>query len=196
MKVTPEYYQRGTTNFAPVVARIMSGNPEAVEVSTAPPADATTFVRQLLEAGYTGAIGSLGGSASAPIINGAGGADKLKAAYWLELVPLGDPGITRMKEEYLRLFKSAPPDTPLFPIMEIAAEQLIRGIVLAGTADDPDKIADAMKKMTPESRYMGKGGWRGKAQFGVNQELAFPVGLGFIENGKRLPVQRIEVAPE
>ena len=196
VKFIPEYYQRGTTNFAPIVARIMNENPGAVEVSPAPPADATTFVRQLLEAGYTGAIGSLGGGGSAPIINGAGGADKVKAAYWLELLPVGDPGITKMKEEYQRLFKSDPPNTPLFPIMEVAAEQLIRGIVLAGTADDADKIADAMKKMTPESRYMGKGGWRGKAQFGVNQELAFPFGLGFIENGKRLPVQRVEVATE
>jgi len=66
----------------------------------------------------------------------------------------------------------------------------------AGTDQDVEKIAAELRKLTPESRYFGKGGWRGKTIYGVNQELAFPVGLGIIEGGKRVGVQRVEMPAE
>ena len=50
--------------------------------------------------------------------------------------------------------------------------------------------------MTPESRYLGKGGWRGKAQYGINQQLAFPVGMGLIANGKKEQQRRIDIPSE
>src|SRR5690606_9743303 len=40
-----EYYQRGTTNFAPIVARILRSNPSAIDTSTSPPGDAATLVK-------------------------------------------------------------------------------------------------------------------------------------------------------
>ena len=54
-----------------------------------------------------------------------------------------------------------PPDNPLFPVFALAAE-VVQGISKAGTDADADKIADALRSLTPESRYMGKAGWRGK----------------------------------
>jgi len=53
-----------------------------------------------------------------------------------------------------------------------------------------------LRETTPESRYLGKGGWRGKAQYGVNQQLAFPIGMGVIANGKRQKDRRIAIASE
>ena len=53
-----------------------------------------------------------------------------------------------------------------------------------------------MRKLTPESRYLGKAGWRGKAQFGINQEFAFPVGLSFVTDGKLDGAIRIEIPDE
>jgi len=43
---------------------------------------------------------------------------------------------------------------------------------------------------------LGKGGWRGKTIYGINQELAFPVGLGIAVDGKRVGVQRVEIPAE
>ena len=60
-----------------------------------------------------------------------------------------------------------------------------------------EKIADTLRKSTPESRYMGKAGWRGKSLYGgVNQELTFPVGLGLVVDGKKLPVKTVEIPAE
>lgn len=191
-----EYYQRGTTNFSPLALRIINANPDTVETSSVPPGDATILTKQLLEAGYTGTIGSLGGVGSEPIIQGAGGVSKLKTFYWLELVPVDDPGFARLKADYRRVMKAPPPENPEFAVHVIAAEQLLRAISLAGTDRDAEKIAAELRKMTPESRYFGKGGWRGKTIYGINQELAFPIGLSMVVNGKKLPVQRIDIPSE
>lgn len=196
VKATEEYFQRGTTNFAPLATRIMNAKPDTIEISTVPPGDASILVRQLLEAGYTGAIGALGGTASTPIIQGAGGVDKLKTVYWLETAPLDEPGVVKMKADYERLLKTPPPDNANFIVHTIAAEQILRAISLAGTDQDGEKIADALRKLTPESRYLGKGGWRGKTIYGINQELAFPVGLGMILDGKKIKTQRVEIPAE
>ncbi|MGE8163806.1 ABC transporter substrate-binding protein [Paraburkholderia sp. NPDC080076] len=196
VKPSLEYYQRGTTNFAPLAMRVMNSNPDTIETSAVPPGDSAILIKQLLEAGYAGAIGNLGGAGSAPILLGAGGAAKLKAFYWLETSPVDDPGVIRMKVDYERLMKSPAPENPLFPVMSVAAEQLLHGISIAGTDQDAEKIADALRKMTPESRYLGKGGWRGKAHYGINQELAFPIGFGMVVDGKKIPVKRIDIPAE
>ncbi len=199
VKTQEEYFQRGTTNFAPTAQRIMNAKPDVVEMATMPPADATQLTKELTEAGYTGIIGSLGGTGAPPIIQGAGGVEKLKTFYWLEIVPIAEPGVEKFKADYERLMKAPAPPEHMLPHVLVGLngdQQMLRAVSLAGTDQDVEKIAAELRKLTPESRYFGKGGWRGKTIYGVNQELAFPVGLGVIENGKRMGVLRVEIPAE
>jgi branched-chain amino acid transport system substrate-binding protein len=193
---TPEWYQRGTTNFGPLVTRVISQKPDAVELAAMPPPDVTNFVKQMTEAGFAGVFGGSGGIGMNPVVQGAGGVDKLKGYYWLELMPVEDPGAVKLREDFQRVMKVAPPDNGILYTASYAAEQYLKAISIAGTDSDPDKIADALRKLTPESRYFGKGGWRGKTQYGINQELAFPVGMGVIADGKKVGVLRIELPAE
>jgi branched-chain amino acid transport system substrate-binding protein len=194
-KATEEWYQRGTTNFAPIVTRIMNMKPEAVELGPMPPGEAAILVKQLLEAGYNGAFGRLGTGADL-IVKSAGGVEKQKAFYWLEAVPTEDPGIRKMNADFERLMKAQVPDNSLVYSAQLAAEQMLRAVSLAGTDQDVEKIAAELRKMTPESRYLGKGGWRGKTQYRSNQQLVFPVGMGIISDGKREPQRRLEMPSE
>ncbi len=196
VKVSEEFYQRGTVNFAPIVQRIMNQQVEALEMSALPAGDLTILVRQLLGAGFKGTFGALGGAGPASAINGAGGEGNLKAFFWVEFVPFDDPGLVRMRADHQRLMKVPAPDNALYYTSAIAAEQVLRAITAAGTDKDGEKIAAELRKTPPSFTYLGKGGWRGKTQFGINQELAFPVGMGMIVDGKRVPMQRIEVAAE
>jgi branched-chain amino acid transport system substrate-binding protein len=195
VKASEEQYQRGTSNFAPIVARLMGMKPEVVEVGPMPPGEAGILVKQMLEAGYSGAFGRLGGGAET-ILSTAGGPAAQKAFFWVELAPTEDPGIHKLNADYERVMKSKVPDNTLFYPSQLAAEQLLHAISLAGTDQDGTKIADALRKMTPDSRYLGKGGWRGQAQYGINQQLAFPIGMGIIANGKKEEQRRIDVASE
>lgn len=193
---TEEYYQRGTTNFAPLATRIMNMNPDSVEFGGTPTADISQIVRQLTEAGYEGIYGGMGGIGIGPVADGAGGVENIKGYYWLELVPVEDPGAVKMREDFERVMKTAAPENALFYPSAIAAEQVLKAISAAGTDQDGEKIAEALRAMTPESAYFGKGGWRGRAEYGINQELAFPIGVGIIKDGQKVGVMRVEIPSE
>ena len=193
---TEGYYQRGTNNFAPIAARVMNENPDLVEMSTMPPGDQSVFIKQLLEAGYTGVIGSLGGGGEKALLDGAGSPDNLKNAFWLNIVALENPNMPTLKADFERVMKAPAPTFPHFFVAQTAAEQVLKAISAAGTDKDGEKIAEALRNMTPESRYFGKGGWRGKTQYGSNQELAFPVGLGIYQDGKRIGVETVAIPAE
>jgi branched-chain amino acid transport system substrate-binding protein len=196
VKAGEEYYQRGTTNFSPLAMRIMNAKPDAIEIATMPPPDAAVLVKALTDAGYSGIYGALGGVGLNPVVQGAGGVEKIKAYYWLEVTPQDHPGIIKLKSEYQRLMKAPPPDNVLFPEFVLDAEVALRGISAAGTDQDAEAIAAALRKMTPESRFMGKLGWRGKTIYGINQELAFPIGIGMVIDGKKMPSRVIEIPSE
>ena len=195
VKTGGEYYQRGTTNFSPLAIRIMGMNVDAVDFTSLPPGEAAILAKQLREAGYEGAFGRLGAGGDVIIAN-TGGPTAQKSFYWFDHIPTEDPAAIKMKEDFERVMKQPMPDNLLVYNAMITSEILLKAIQKAGTDQDGDKIADALRSTTPESRYFGAHGWRGKAQFGVNQEFSFPVGVHFIRNGKSEPGVKIEIPAE
>jgi branched-chain amino acid transport system substrate-binding protein len=166
-----------------------------IELGPMPPAEATGLVKALMEAGYKGVFGRSGTGAE-QIVKGMGGADKMNTIFWFESVPTEEPGIVRMNAEWDRVMKTPMPENSLLYNAQLTAEQILRAVTRAGTADDVEKVAAELRKVAPESRYLGKGAWRGKTMYGSNQQLAFPVGLGFIVNGKKEPQRRVDIAGE
>ena len=192
---TTEWYQRGSMNFAPIVTRIMGKNPTSVEMGPTPPAEAGALAKQLLVAGYDGVFGRLGTGADT-IVQSAGGPEAIKSMYSVVSVPTQDPGIKKLNEDYKKLMKKPLPQDSLFYNAQIATEQVLHAISLAGGDQSGKKIAEALRKMTPESRYLGKIGWRGKTDYGINQDLAIPIGMNIIDNGKPQPQKRLNIPSE
>ena len=195
VRTAAEYYQRGTTNFSAIATRLMNMNPDVIDFSGGAPGEMAILAKQLLEAGYTGAFGRLGAGGDV-ILKNAGGMGAFKKFYWFDHVPLGDAGIKRLNADFERVMKVPLPENALWYNSQIVAENLLKAISAAGTDQDGDKIAAELRKMTPESRYLGKAGWRGKSQFGINQEFSFPVGVSFITNGKLDGAVRLEIPAE
>lgn len=183
VKTGTEWYQRGTTNFGPIATRIMNMNVDAVDVTTMPPGEAGILIKQLLEAGYPGVFARLGAGGDV-VIKNSGGIEKVKNFYWFDHVPTENPAIKKLTADFERLMKAPVPDNALVFNAQMAAETMLKAISLAGTDQDGEKIAVELRKMTPDSRYLGKAGWRGKGQYGINQEFSFPVGFNYIQDGK------------
>lgn len=149
----------------------------------------------MLEAGDTGAFGRMGGGGDL-VLKHSGGVAAQKAFYRQEHVPTDDAGIQRLNADFKSLMKAEVPDNTLFYRAQVAAEQILHAIASADTDPDGEKIAAALRAMTPQSRYLGKVGWRGKAQDGIDRQLAFTVGMGLIVDGKEMPMTRLEVQAE
>jgi len=189
---TEEYYQRGTTNFAPIVTRLLASKPDVVDTASSPPGDTGVIVKQLRLAGFTGPIGHLGGPGTDEIIRVAGGIDVLKDFYWYESVPTDDPQVRAIDDEFRKLLGREPvggtnvwQDIP-------AARMTLKAISVAGTMDDVQKVAEQLRKLPVEDPNLGKGVWSGQKQYGIAQELFFPFGVGIIRDGKSQGVTRIE----
>ncbi|MGE0418608.1 MAG: ABC transporter substrate-binding protein [Acetobacteraceae bacterium] len=190
IKATEEYYQRGTTNFAPIITRLLASNPDAVDTASSPPGDAGVIVKQLRLAGFKGPIGRLGGPGTEEILRVSGGIDVLKDFYWFETVAVTDQ-MREIDTIYKKLLGKDPVGgTALWGDLP-AARMTLKAIINAGTVDDAQKVAAELRKLPVEDPNMGKGIWAGQKQYGINQELFFPFGAGVIKDGKNLGITRI-----
>jgi branched-chain amino acid transport system substrate-binding protein len=189
-----EYYQRGTTNFAPIVARIMRSEPTTIDLCSSPPGDAATLVKQLLEAGFKGIFGRLGGTATDEIIKAAGGIEALGNFYWLESVYLTPVNLEALVDRQKAIGQSPPGNAVVVAIFSAASRLALKAVSNAGTSSDGAKIAQQLRTVPVDDPWLGKGEWTGMPTFGVRQEFGFPVGIGMIVKGKNIGVTPVSVA--
>jgi branched-chain amino acid transport system substrate-binding protein len=190
---TEEYYQRGTTNFAPIITRMMNAKPDTVDLASSPPGDAGIMAKQLRQAGFEGPIGRLGGPGYGEIARVAGGNEVLKDFYWYEPVFI-DAKVEEIAEDYKKLMNAERPENNLFFQWVSATRMVIKAIAKAGTLDDTKKVAEALRSLPVEDPNIGKGLWIGQEFFGINQELSFPFGVGLVVKGQLQPILRVEAA--
>jgi branched-chain amino acid transport system substrate-binding protein len=193
ISATEEYYQRGTTNFAPIVTRIMNAKPEAVDLASSPPGDAGIMVKQLRQAGFEGPIGRLGGPGYSEISRVAGGDAVLKDFYWYEPV-LVDEKVQLIAEDYKKLIGADRPENNLFFQWVSGTRMVIKAIAKAGTITDTEKVAQALRALPVSDLNVGSGHWIGQEFFGINQELSFPFGVGLVVKGQVQPVMPVAAA--
>ena len=190
-----EYYQRGTTNFAPIVLRILGQNPDVIDLASSPGGDAGTMVKQLRQAGFKGVFGRLGGPSTEEIVRIAGGLEVDKYMFWYEPI-LRTPAIENIDAKYKQLFNQDAPTISLFYQWISGTRMVLKAIEAAGTADDTAKVAEALRKLPVDDPDIGKGYWIGQSFFGINQEMSQPYGIGLIADGKYLPVLAKPAASE
>jgi branched-chain amino acid transport system substrate-binding protein len=190
---TEEYYQRGTSNFAAIAARIIARNPDAVDTASSPPGDAGVIVKQLRQAGYKGVLGRLGGSGTEEIARVAGGMDVLQNFYWYENVVV-DERLKALAERYRQLVGAERPENTLFFPFVAATRMVTKAIAKAGTATDTKAVAAALRTLPVDDPDFGQGRWIGQDFYGINQELSFPFGIGLIVDGKARPIAQHEAA--
>jgi branched-chain amino acid transport system substrate-binding protein len=192
IEASDEYYQRGTQNFAAIVTRVLSRNPDAVDTSSSAPSDAGVIVKQLREAGFKGPIGRLGGAATDEILRIVGGPEVLKDFYWFENVPTDDPKVKAIYADFKKTMGVDAPENTNLMLWSAATRLLLKAVSQAGTVTDSKKVAAALRGLPVEDRYLGSGHWTGQHFFGINQEMSFPFGIGMMVDGKLLPVERVE----
>jgi branched-chain amino acid transport system substrate-binding protein len=196
IEATDEYYQRGTTNFAAIITRILAKNPDAVDTASSAPSDAGIMVKQLRQAGFKGPIGRLGGAATDEIVRIVGSVEAVGDFYWYENVASSDPKVQAIYDDFKQVMGTPAPENTTMILWVAASQVLLNGISKAGTITDTKKVAEVLRMLPVDDKYLGKGFWTGKSFFGIKQEIAFPFGIGMIIGGKMLPVQRVEAVDQ
>jgi branched-chain amino acid transport system substrate-binding protein len=189
VKTHRELYERGITDFTALVQRIRRANSDLVDFAGTPAGDAGVIAKQLRQSGYKGPFGRLGGESTAQIAAAAGGLDVLGDFFFSSPSDPANPGIKKLADEYKAVVgHDVPPATLAFTP---PARALMKAITDAGTIDDTEKVAEALRKQPLDDPDFGKGVWTGQDQFGINQEFTFPFYMGVLEAGKLQPYTQV-----
>lgn len=190
VKTSRQSYQRGKQDFAPIVTRIMKNPPDLVDFASSPAGDAGVMIKQLRQAGYKGDFARLGGESTSEIARVAGGYDTLGNFFYYAAVDPNDPKVEDLAAKYKKATNKT--TTSMTYGWVPGGRALMRAITEAGTIEDTEKVAKALRNDGLEDPTLGKGTWTGQDQFGINQEMSFPFFMGMIKNGKEQPFQRLE----
>jgi branched-chain amino acid transport system substrate-binding protein len=153
------------------------------------------LVKQLLEAGFKGIFGRLGGLATNEIVRAAGGIESLGNFYWLESVNVDPAHLEAIVAAQKDLGKT-PGDSTVVAIFSASGRLALKAISNAGTSADGVKVAQELRKLPINDPWLGKGDWTGISAYGVRQEFGFPVGMGLIAKGKNLGVTPVSVGDQ
>jgi branched-chain amino acid transport system substrate-binding protein len=180
--VKRDSYQRGTQDFAPIVARLMASKADVIDFASSPAGDVGTMIKQLRQAGYQGIFARLGGESTNEISRVAG-VQAMKNFFFYSPVDQSEPKIAQLAKDYEAVagIKATGISLGWIP----GARALLRAITKAGTIEDTAKVAEALRADDLKDSTLGQGTWTGQAQFGVNQEMSWPFSIGVMKNGQK-----------
>jgi len=193
IEASEEYFQRGTADFAAIVARVLALKPDAVDLVSSPTVESGTFAKQLRLAGFTGPIGKIGGPGTEEIARIVGGYKELGDYYYFEPIVI-DEAASRMATAYRELTGKEAPAHSFFYLWGAASRIVFDAIARAGSGTDTEAIAAELRKADVKDPDLGEGQWIGQSFFGINQELSLPFGMGFVANGEVEPLIKLPAA--
>ena len=185
-----DFYERGTTEFQPIAARLASMNPAIIDLGATPPADAGAIFKELAVIGWNGV----------KVVEVGTGADGLKATGGeaAEGVYMG-AGVTFDGDAVTDHQKSVN-DRARAEIGEsLNAVQIgfydslfaLKAAMEKADSIDPKAVATALPEITFNSFYGQEVGFYGEETYGRNQQMRLPIIVTQVEGGKLVEVARL-----
>jgi len=187
------FYERGTTEFSPLVTRIMAQNPAIIDFSEMPPSDVGLILAGLEEQGWKGVKVWSAGTAAADLIKSAGAA--ADGTYMALAGDFGAPGAPEVQRRLeAGAMKAMNEHMNAISISAWDAMMAIRAAMLKAQSVEPDKVRQALPGVTFESSY-GPAAFGGQEEYGSPQQMLLPILISQIKDGKTIERNRI-VPPE
>lgn len=185
-----ELYERTLRDFQPMLTRIISMNPDIIDLGSTPPATGGLVVRQMRELGYDGSIIKMGGPGPRDIIASAG-ATAAEGMVTVLYADPSNPGYQRLAEEYRRARGHEPNE--IIVTYYDAMRVLLRAIQEAGTVDDAEAVAAAFARALPMESVQGDEiRLGGMEYYGSNTQFLTTNYIGVIRSGEPVAVDRLQ----
>lgn len=180
--VADEFYVRGTSDFTPVILRVLAKKPDLIDFGISSPGDTGLFLKQLGEAGYTGLHMN-----SASVVN----TDilwKMAGKYSVGHFVVGafadppTPEYDALTKRYTKDFGGKTVPIIVYYSYE-NLKALFQAIEKANTFNTT-KVAETLANMKWNSLY-GPARWMGKEKilgFGINRSFSTPTPMSRIGN--------------
>ncbi|SAK94655.1 branched chain amino acid ABC transporter periplasmic ligand-binding protein [Caballeronia temeraria] len=178
-----DFSERGTTEFQPIATRIAALKPDIVDLGTLPPADAGRVFSELKVLGFTG-VKVLEAGTGADGLKATGGAS-IEAVYMGAAIPFDGPAVSahqRKLNDEARAYLGESLNAPEVSFYD--ATYAIKAAMEQAQSIDPKEVARVMPAVKFKTFYGGETGFGGKGIYGSDQQMALPVIVTQVENGK------------
>jgi len=175
-----EFFERDRVDFVPLLTRMLARGIDTIELDGNSPGTAGLIIKQARELGFKGKIVRTGGPATADMLNVAG----KEATEGMIVHAVIDPAMASTKaylDAYMAKYKSAP--NGFSPSFYDFTNMLFEAMRKAGTVSDTAKVKAELEKLKDFPGALGKLNWTGKANYGVDHQLAVPFYAAEIKNG-------------
>jgi branched-chain amino acid transport system substrate-binding protein len=184
-EVFKEVYERGTTEFTPILTRLLTKKPDIIDMSGASSTEGALMVKQARELGYKGMFFNAATLNLDELVKVAGVENAYGIVHYS--FDLQDPPtkeLAQYVQEYSKIMGKMPRDIHVFSIDHFST--LLMAIREAQSID-PDKVVAKMESWKTFPSRFGMAKWGGKKTLGVNHQILKPYPLSLIEKGKNIP---------
>lgn len=186
--VSSDWYDRGTTEFQPIAAKMASLKPDAIDLGTSPPADAGLVFKELKVLGWNGVKLVEVGSGAEGIV--ATGGDAVEGTYMGAALTFDGPQTTEQQRTLNEGAKKAIGESlNAIQIGFYDGVMALKAAIEKADSVDPKAVAAALPTVTFDSFY-GKSAFGGKDAYGSPQQILIPVIVTQIKDGKLVEVNR------
>jgi branched-chain amino acid transport system substrate-binding protein len=187
--LSSDWYERGTTEFQPIAAKIAAMKPDVVDLAATPPADAGMIFKELKVLGWDGVkVAEVGTGADAILKTGG---DAVDGTYMGAAIVFDSPSTTPRQRELNEGGRAATGES--LNSVQIGFYDSVKALAAAmekAQSVEPKAVAAVLPDLTFESFY-GKSGFGGKAAYGSPQQILVPVIVTQLKDGKLVEVERI-----
>lgn len=189
--VAKEFFERDRVDFVPLLTRMLARGIDTIELDGNAPGTAGLIAKQARELGFKGKVVRTGGPATAEII-GVAGKEASEGMMVHAVIDAAQPSTRAYMDAYQAKYKSAP--NGFSPSFYDFTHMLFEAMRRAGSVSDTTKVRLELEKLKDFEGALGKLNWTGKANYGVDHQLAVPFYIAEIKNGVEVIRARCTVA--
>lgn len=187
--ISNDWYERGTREFQPIAAKMVTQKPDVVDLSVAPPGDSGIIFKELKVLGWSG-IKIVAAGTSAETMMKIGG-DAVDGVYMGLSADFDGPQATPVQRKLNVGMKAAIGESMnVIHISPYDAIMALKAGMEAANSLDSKAIAAVLPKIVFETSY-GKTAFGGKATYGSAQHILVPIIVTQVKNGKLIELERL-----
>jgi branched-chain amino acid transport system substrate-binding protein len=189
--LTSDFFERGTTEFQPIAARLMSFHPDIVDLASLAGPEAGQVLKEMAGLGFKGVkVSDNGGSADALLVtSGPAG----EGTYMGAAVSFDGPATTEYQRKVNEEAKAALGDSlGLSAISAYDAIYALKAGLEKAQSLDPKAVAKALPTVKFRTFYGGEAYFGGKSFYGIDAQEMTPIYITQVVNGKLVEKARME----
>ncbi len=187
--LTSDWYERGTTEFQPIAAKLASLKPDAIDLGGTPPGVAGSIFKELELLGWKGVKVNLTGTTAEAVV--ATGGEAANGVYMGAAVPSEGPSVTDSQKALNAALLEATGEPVNAVIMgAYDAPFALKAAMEKAQSTDPKVVAKTIPTIVFKSFY-GDAAYGGEATYGSPQQMLIPVIVTQIQDGKLVEQSRL-----